>query len=254
MKVRDIVLAVEEFAPLGVQEGWDNSGLIVGSPEDDVKGVMLGFDCTPALVDEALKEGCDMIVTHHPLIFKGIRTISPEDPVGGAIYKAIRGGVAVYAAHTTADKVRGGVSWAMAGRLGLENVTFLEGEECGLGVVGDMPREMSGEEAVEYVKECFSLKMLRCSRPVRKVRRVALCGGSGGSLIQTAMASGAQAYVSGDISYHQFFTREGFMIMDIGHFESEIDIVKILFEVIRKKFPNFAVRTAFSLENPVQYR
>ena len=113
---------------------------------------------------------------------------------------------------------------------------------------------MSGEEAVEYVKKAFGLEMLRCSRPVDGIRRVALCGGSGGSLIEKARLSGARLYISGDISYHQFFTPEGFMVMDIGHFESERDIVPILFEVIRKKFPTFAIYTASSTKNPVFYR
>ena len=263
MKVKDIARAIEAFAPTCVQEGWDNSGLIVGSPEDEVGGVMVGFDCTPALIDEALRKGCNMVVTHHPLIFKGIRTIDPEDPVGCAIYKAIRGGVAVYAAHTSADKVRGGVSWAMAERLGLENVTFLEGEEYGLGVIGDLPCKgseaggMTGEEAIAFVKDRFGLSSLRCSAPVPLVRKVALCGGSGGSLIGAAMAAGAQLYVSGDISYHQFFTRPGFMIADIGHFEGEVDIVDVLSAQIRKNLPSSSsipILSSSSLENPVKYR
>ena len=90
MKVKDIVRAVEEFAPLGVQEPWDNSGLLVGSPEDEVRGVMVAFDCTPSLVDEAIREGCDMIVTHHPLIFDPLRRVNTLCPVGEAVVQAVR--------------------------------------------------------------------------------------------------------------------------------------------------------------------
>ena len=100
MKVKDITAALEAFAPLGVQEDWDNSGLCIGSPEDEVCGVLVGFDCTPELIDEAVEKGCNMVVTHHPLIFRGIRQIRSGDPVGDAIIRAIRAGVAVYAAHT----------------------------------------------------------------------------------------------------------------------------------------------------------
>ena len=122
MKVKDIVEALEQFAPLSIQEGWDNSGLCIGAPEDEVHGVLVGFDCTPELVDEAVEKGCDMIVTHHPLIFHGLKRIQGGDPVTDAVIKAVRAGVAVYAAHTTADKVIAGVSGAMARRLALTDI------------------------------------------------------------------------------------------------------------------------------------
>ena len=259
MKVKDIIRVIEEFAPLSLQEGWDNSGLCIGSPEDVVSSVLLGLDCTPELVDEAIACGADMIVTHHPLIFSGLKKISPDNPVGEAVIKAIKAGISIYAAHTSADKVIAGVSGAMAARLGLEDVQILdedgEGTGTGLGVVGNLPEPLSAEEAVKLVKKCFGLKAMRASKPVDgKISRVAMCGGSGGSLIGTAMKSGAQLYISGDISYHNFFTREGFMIMDIGHYESEIEIVDILFSLIKKNFPTFAVRITQNIySNPIFY-
>ncbi len=256
-KVKDVTKVIEDFAPLSIQEGWDNSGLCIGSPEAPVTSVLLGLDCTPELVDEAIECGADMIVTHHPLIFSGLKKISPEDQVGEAVIKAIKAGISIYAAHTSADKVIAGVSGAMAARLGLQDVSILDedSEGTGLGVVGDLPQPLSAEDAVALVKERFSLKAMRTSRPVEgKISRVAMCGGSGGSLIKAAAASGAQLYISGDISYHNFFTREGFMIMDIGHYESEIEIVDILFSLLRKKFPTFAVRITQNIySNPIIY-
>ena len=256
-KVRDIVKVIEEFAPLGIQESWDNSGLCIGSPDAPVSSVLLGLDCTPELVEEAVSCGADMIVTHHPLIFSGLKKISPDDQVGEAVIKAIRAGISIYAAHTNADKILAGVSGAMASRLGLENVTILEedGEGTGLGVVGDLPEPLTAAEAAALVKERFGLKAMRSSRPVEgRISRVAMCGGSGGSLIQAARRSGAQLYISGDISYHNFFTPEGFMIMDIGHYESEIEIVDILFSLLRKNFPTFAVRITQNIySNPIFY-
>ena len=114
---------------------------------------------------------------------------------------------------------------------------------------------MTGEEAIAYVKEKFGLTAVRVSKPVACVEKVAMCGGSGASEIDAARATGAQLYISGDISYHHFFTPEGFMVMDIGHFESEVDIVEILSKVIREKFPTFAVRISDNLgrSNPVRY-
>ena len=257
MKVKDIIKVIEDFAPLSVQEGWDNSGLCVGSPEDEVTSVLLALDCTPALVDEAIGCGADMIVTHHPLIFSGLKKISSDDMVGEAVVKAIKAGISVYAAHTNADKVLGGVSGAMAARLGLENVTVLDqdGESTGLGAVGDFPEPISAEQAIALVKERFALKSMKVSKPVDgMISRVAMCGGSGGSLIAAARKSGAQLYISGDISYHNFFTPDGFMIMDIGHYESEIEIVDILFSLIKKNFPTFAVRITQNINsNPIYY-
>ena len=257
MKVKDIIKVVEEFAPLSIQEGWDNSGLCVGSPEDEVTSVLLALDCTPALVDEAIACGADMIVTHHPLIFSGLKKISPDDMIGEAVIKAIRAGISIYAAHTNADKVIEGVSGAMAAKLGLQNVTILDedGDGTGLGVVGDLPQPMTSEEALALVKEKFGLKVVKSSAPISAmISRVAMCGGSGGSLIGAARKSGAQLYISGDISYHNFFTPEGFMIMDIGHYESEIEIVDILFSLIKKNFPTFAVRITQNLNsNPIYY-
>ena len=257
MKVKDIVAVIEEFAPLAIQEGWDNSGLCVGSPENEVSSVLLALDCTENLVDEAIECGADMIVTHHPLIFSGLKKISPEDQVGAAVIKAIRHGIAIYAAHTSADKVIAGVSGAMAAKLNLTDVQILDedGEGTGLGVVGNLPQPLTAEQMIALIKEKFGLKMLKSSRPSEgTISRVAMCGGSGSSLIGAAKRSGAHIYISGDISYHNFFTPEGFMIADIGHYESEIEIVNILFSLIKKNFPTFAVRITQNINsNPIYY-
>ncbi|MBR1575528.1 MAG: Nif3-like dinuclear metal center hexameric protein [Bacteroidales bacterium] len=266
MRVRDVTAALEAFAPLSLQEKWDNSGLSVGSPDQEVHGILLALDCTPALVDEAAACGADLIVTHHPLIFGGLRQVAPEDPVGLSVIKAVRAGIAVYAAHTTADKVPAGVSGAMARRLGLQNLSvldpegtrFLSGSEqaVGLGIVGDLPEPLDCAAALDRVKAAFGLRLVRCSHFIdAPIRRVAVCGGSGSSLIEAARKAGAQLYLSGDISYHHFFTPEDFVLMDIGHFESEVEIVDILYSLLKKNFPNFAVRISKTLRdsNPIQY-
>ena len=258
MTVGEITRALEAFAPLDIQESWDNSGLLIGSPQDPVHGVLVGFDCTPELIEEAVEKGCDMVVTHHPLIFKGIRRINSGDPVGAAVMKAVQKGVAVYAAHTTADKVIGGVSGAMARRLDLKDVEFLEPgpEGFGLGLVGNWAEPRTGKEALSFVRERFGLKVIRSSKPLESpISRVALLGGGGGGEIESALRAGAQLYITADISYHNFFTPEGFMVMDIGHFESEVEIVDIFLAEIRKNFPTFASYKSAVLDrsNPVHY-
>jgi len=141
MKIKELAGAIEEFAPLSIQEEWDNSGLCIGSENDEVHSALLGFDCTPALVEEAVDCGADMIITHHPLIFNGIKKLDPADPTSLAVMEAVSAGISVYAAHTTADKVIAGVSGAMARRLGLCDIGILEkdGENCGLGAIGNFP-------------------------------------------------------------------------------------------------------------------
>lgn len=254
MKVKDIVAAVEEFAPFGLQEAKDNTGLQIGSPEQEVHGVMIGFDCTAELVKEASEAGCDMILTHHPLLYHPLRSVDPADPTGGAVIEAVRRGVAVYSAHTSADKAEGGVSYAMAERLGLKNVRALV--PGSFGAIGDLPEPLPSADALALVKKTFGIPVLRTSKPIEgDVTTIAMCGGSGTSLIDAARAEGAQLYICGDISYHFFFMPEGFMVADVGHFESEVGITEVFFNLLRKKFPTFAVRVSANIDrnNPIYY-
>lgn len=251
-RIADVIALIEDFAPSSLQETWDNSGLCIGDASWGVNSVILALDCTEAVVDEAIATGANLIITHHPLIFSGLKNIHPTDPVGSAVIKAIKNDIAIYATHTPSDKVMAGVSGAMARKMGMENLEFLD--ESGLGVIGDLPTEMNAEEFVQFVKNVFSLKSLRCSKPIStKIKKVAMCGGSGSSFISKAHALGAQAYLCGDISYHNFFCKKDFMIMDIGHYESEIEIVEILFSLIKKNFSTFAVRIATNNNNPIYY-
>jgi len=252
MKAREIAAILEEFAPLHTQESWDNAGFCVGSPEAEVHAVLVGFDCTEALVREAVERGADMIVTHHPLIFGGLKQIDPADPVGAAVCLAIRHDIVIYAAHTNADKAAGGVNALMAARLGLVETEPLD--ESGLGFIGRLPEPMDGEAFCRYVKERFSLSVLRCSAPVAEVRRVGTSCGAGSSFADAAFAAGADAFVTGDVSYHHFFVPPGRMILDIGHYESEVEIVGKFVSVLQKKLPTFAVYTAIrDNNNPIYY-
>ena len=252
MKASDIAAVIEQFAPAGTAAEWDNSGFCIGSPDTEVHGVLVGFDCTPDLVREAAARGANMIVTHHPLIFRGIKKINEDTFIGSAITQAIKNDIVVSAAHTNADKAAGGVNDLMADRLGLIDRRPLC--EDGFGLFGRLPQPMDSRSFIDFVKERFSLKVVRTSAPVDvPIERVALCSGSGGSILPEALASGAQAYICGDLSYHQFFTEKGFMLLDIGHFESEIDIVDKLFSLLREKNSTFAVLRTENDNNPIHY-
>lgn len=254
---KEIIEAIEEFAPLSNQEGWDNSGLQVGDPEILVDSALVGLDPTYELICEARDKGIKLVITHHPLIFKGIKRITGDDPTGRCIIEAIRNGIVIYSTHTASDKVLEGVSGAAAKMLGLQDLSVLECDkdpEVGLGVVGNLPYPMKDEEFIKYVKQCLDVKNVRTSRPVgKKISRVAFCGGSGGSLIGSAIQAGADAYISGDIKYHDFFTGDALLIVDPGHFETEAQIMKVFVEVVKKKFPNFAVLIGEQIHNPVYY-
>ncbi len=252
MKAFEVAEIIEEFAPLDKQEEWDNAGFCIGSPNCEVKGILLGFDCTLSLVKEAIEIGTNMIITHHPLIFHGIKKISPDTLIGSIISLALKNDIVIYAAHTNADKVINGVSGLMADRLGLNDREFLD--ESGLGIVGELPDPVSAPLLIERVKKAFSLKCMRVSTPVDgMITKVALCGGSGKSLIEKAFESGAQVYMAGDFQYHDFFCEKGFMLMDVGHYESEIDIVNKIMALLKKKIHNFAVTATRNNNNPIYY-
>ena len=257
MKAKEIISIIEEFAPRNIQEEWDNSGLMVGDADREVERVLLGLDCTPELILEAEEIGANMIITHHPLIFKGIKKIGTVTVQERMISSIIKKDIVVYSVHTNIDKVPLGVSALMADRIDLRATKILmpqQDSETGLGVVGDLIHPMDFNLFLKMVKEKFSLKFLRTSKPINnKISRVALCGGSGASLIPAARACGAQIFITGDISYHNFFCEDEFMVMDIGHYESEIDVLELLMSVILKKIPNFAVHISERNNNPIYY-
>jgi dinuclear metal center YbgI/SA1388 family protein len=257
MKASEIISAIEEFAPLSSQESWDNTGLSVGDPGRDITSVLLSLDCTPSVIDEALLFGAGMVVTHHPLIFSPLKQLSIGDPIGKMIIKAVKNDLVLYSAHTNMDRVTGGVSWMMAEKLSLQNVELLSGEKeesAGLGVVGNLPSPLLFDQLLKVVKEKFGVRMVKCSENHKKIiSRIALCGGSGSSLIPLAVSSGADLFITGDIGYHHFFCYGETAVMDIGHFESETVVLDLIKALLTKKFPNFAVRIAEKNINPIQY-
>jgi len=256
MTLKSIIDIIEEYAPPAIQESWDNSGLIIGDRSREITKTLLALDCTTETVNNAVNMGADLIITHHPLIFKGIKRIENHTNLGRAIINAIKNDIAIYSVHTNIDKVLGGVSGLMAEKIGLRNVEILSRDkdvEIGLGVVGDLEYPIDVEKFCRMVKDKFLLKILKTSKPIEgKISKVALCGGSGGSLIEEALLSGAQVYISGDMSYHSFFCEDDFMIMDIGHYESEIGVLRLLSDILSKKISNFAVCIEDD-SNPVHY-
>lgn len=350
MKIKEIIAHLEAKFPLYLQESFDNSGMQCGDKEQEISGALVCFDLSLEVLEEAKNKGANLIISHHPLLFEGLKKIEPVDRVGRIICKAIENKQVIYSMHTNMDSAVGGGNDLFAQMLGLANcevlapkeslfqkvIFFIPEEEsaplknalftigcgfmgdydhcsyqmtgegtfrplknahphigtvnnvesveeervemifpatlqrkvvetiykfhpyeepafdivklenrsrnAGLGRVGFLPTEMDGLEFLEYVKQKMTVERIRYSGNVKqKIKKVAVCGGGGASLIKAAMASGAEAYVTGDIKYHDFYTpEERMMIADIGHFEGEHFIKEIIYNEIKGNFITFA--------------
>jgi dinuclear metal center YbgI/SA1388 family protein len=363
MKLKDLCSFLDSAIPLSFQEGYDNAGLQVGLPDKEISSVLITLDVTEEVLDEAGYAGCDVIISHHPLIFIGIKQLSERSATERILLKAIKQDVAIYSAHTNLDALENGVSRKMAEKLVLKNikvlvplknkllklVTFIPenhlekvrealfgagagviggydkcsfstqgtgsfragndtepyvGEKekihfekevrfetvlfshmkgrvikallethpyeevaydlyplendnvrAGMGCTGELTESLGEKEFLKLLESVFSAKGIRYSKPTgKKIAKVALCGGAGGPLLYDAIASGADAFVSADIRYHSFFDAGNkILIADIGHFESEKFSTEILYDLIIKKFPKFAVRFSEINTNPINY-
>lgn len=258
MKIRDVAAAIEEFAPLGLQESYDNAGLAVGRPDDEVHKVLLAVDVTEEVIEEASAEDCDLIITHHPVIFHPLKRLNSASYTERCVEQAVRRGIALYAAHTNLDSTPEGMSWRVGHMLGLEGMEVLEPSPAGgagFGVVGALPSAQASGEFMRGVMARFGVRALRHGDIVcDRVRRVAVCTGAGGSLIDEAHAAGAEIYLTADLRYNDFMRHEGRMILvDMGHFESEYCAIEILFDILSKKLPIFAIRKSVRSRNPVNY-
>jgi len=257
-----IAAVLEEMAPLHYQESYDNAGFCVGNPQTTVTAALLCVDVTEAVLDEAIAAGANLIISHHPVIFKGLKQLTGKTYTERIVEKALKNNLTLYAAHTNADSVRGGVSEAMADKLGLVNRRILDtrsGElvttEAGFGMVGDLPRPLAAADFLQIVKKCFGTPCLRYSQPPGgDITRVAVCGGSGASLLPNAVAAGATAFVTADCKYHDFFDADQrLMLVDAGHYETEEDVLQIFYDCLTKKMPTFAVHFAKNKSNAVNY-
>jgi dinuclear metal center YbgI/SA1388 family protein len=363
MTVQDICQTLEDFAPLALQESYDNAGLQVGERTQTITGILLSIDVTEAVVDEAIRHNCNMIVAHHPLIFRGLKRLSGDDYVQRCVIKAIRNNIAIYAAHTNLDSVADGVNGRIAQKIGLEHCrvlapvsgqlvklvtfvpsaeadklrnalfdagagrignydscsyngegfgTFRAGEGChpfvgkigtlhhesemrmevivpaylqrevqqallsshpyeepafdwiplsndwsqaGMGMIGNLPQPEEETFFLKRLKSVFKVGVIRHTALRKKpVKTVAVCGGSGASLLGVAIRAKADVFISADFKYHDFFGAENRMVVaDIGHYESEQYTKEIFFEQIQKKLPTFAIRFSACNTNPVNY-
>ncbi len=363
MKLTEIIAFFEEVAPFSFQESYDNSGLQVGNPDSEVNGALICIDLTDEVLDEAIKNDIKLIISHHPIIFKGLKKLSGGNTVERLVVKAIKNDINILAVHTNIDSIFNGVSGKVCDKLGLINRKILdpiqnkllklaffvplehvdrvrqkvfdagagrignydncsfnsEGEgsfragkdakpyvgkfgelqlekemkvemilpdnlksrvigalleshpyeevaydlyplentwdRVGLGMIGELEKEMEEYEFLNTVKTIFNASCVRyTSLRNNKIKKVAVCGGSGSFLLKKAIASGADAFISSDFKYHQFFeAEEKTIIADIGHYESEQFTKELFYELLTKKFPKFALSLSEVNTNPINY-
>lgn len=257
MKIREVIDALECFAPLPLQESYDNAGLQVGLTEAEVSGVLLCLDVTEKVVDEAVALGCNLIVSHHPLLFRGLKCISGANYVQRTVMKSIQKGVTVVSMHTNYDNALNGVNYKIAQKIGLHNVMFL-GDETqkaghGSGVVGQLDESMAARDFIDMVKRVLNADDASCNQLLRrKISSVALCGGAGSFLLDEAIKCKADAFVTGEMHYHEYFGHEQeIQILVVGHYESEQFTNEIFRSVIAKACPDVKTYLTKTNTNPI---
>jgi dinuclear metal center YbgI/SA1388 family protein len=362
MRIADIITHLESICPPALQESYDNAGLICGDARWEATSALITLDCTEPIVEEAIRRGCNLVISHHPILFHSLKRITGTDYVQRALIKAIKHDIAIYAAHTNLDNVLAGVNRRICDKLGLQKVrilspkkgilrklvtfvplthldevraavfaagagvvgnydwcsfnvegygTFRGGEgtdpfvgkrgefhkekearievilpswlqdrvraalldahpydevaydivplenahpQVGSGMIGELPEPLAVPEFLDHLKASMDLSLIRHTSFPRAVSRVAVCGGAGSFLLHEAMAQGAEAFVSADFSYHQFFDADQkIMIADIGHYESERYTMELLRDLLLLKMPTFAALLTELNTNPVSY-
>lgn len=363
MKAAEVIDFLEQLAPPSLQESYDNAGLLVGDKNTEITGILVSLDCTEDVVEDAISQNCNLIVSHHPIVFSGLKRLNGKNYIERTVIKAIKNDVLIYAIHTNLDNVIDGVNAKIAERLGLKNtrilhrksgllkkvVTFCPTEhvetvrnamfdagagsignydncsfnvdgngtfrgnentkpfvgkkgethqekevrietivskfmlnkvlqaiksshpyeevafdvyplenswkEVGSGMVGELEYEVDALEFLKSLKTSMKTDSVRYTLPHKQmVKRIAICGGSGSFLLNKAISSRADVFITGDFKYHQFFDADDrIIIADIGHYESEQFTIELLSDKLAEKFPTFAPRLTRVKTNPINY-
>jgi len=258
MKIKEVVSTLERFAPLPLQESYDNAGLQIGLTEREASGVLVCLDVTEDVLREASAKGLNVVVSHHPLLFGGVKCIADVTQVQRCVRLAIESGIAVYSAHTNLDNVQGGVNWMMAERLGLRNVRLLAprpGGDGGSGAWGELPEAEEPMDFLHRVKQTFGTGCLAHNEgPARSVRTVALCGGAGDFLLDEALCQGADVFLTGEMHYHCYFGHENDLWIGVlGHYESERFTIALLRRLLTEVHPALRVEETETNTNPIKY-
>jgi len=268
VKIKDIVCALEHFAPLPLQESYDNAGLQVGLTEAEASGALLCLDVTEEVMQEAISLGCNVVISHHPLLFRPLRTLTDNTQVERVVRMAVQNDIAIYSAHTNLDNAEDGVNYKIAEKLSLMDVQMINahkvkvmenGKErmvkAGSGVIGYLPVPMKASQFLAWVKEVFHVDVLMHNEPLsRPIQSVALCGGAGDFVLEDALRLEADAFLTGEMHYHQYFgSEQRIQIGVLGHFQSEQYTMEIMRTLLEEKAPELPVFVTRINTNPIKY-
>ena len=258
MNIKEVVEALEKFAPLPLQESYDNAGLQIGITGSECSGALLCLDVTEAVIEEAAREGLNLVIAHHPLLFRGLKCVSDATQVERCLRLAIRHDIALYAAHTNLDNAQGGVCHEMGHRLGLQEVEFLDPApdgRSGSGIIGRLPQPMEAHTFLRQLKATFEVESLQyAAARQQQVQRIALCGGTGDFLIDRAIAAKADLFLTGEIGYHRFFGHENDLwLAALGHYQSERYTIDLMERIVHAAFPTLPIHKTRCNTNPIQY-
>lgn len=251
-KIREIYDYINEIAPFDTALSFDNVGLLVGDYDINVSKVLLSLDITKSVCKEAKNLGANLIISHHPIIFKPLKNIE----FGSVVASLIKNNISAICAHTNLDIAKNGVNFQLARKLGLLDLSVLAFEENNpLGLLGYMENEMSAKDFAEHVKEKLGCSGLRYTKTNDRIKKVAVCSGSGGSFIESAYEKSADAFVTGEIKHSDILKANelGISIVDAGHYKSENVIIEPLKNMLSEKFLNIPFFTSEIFSDTVNY-
>ena len=264
MKLQELIDYMHSIAPLHYQESYDNSGHLVGNSDDEINSVLISLDATEEVLDEAIELGANVVISHHPIIFSGLKSLTSRNYVQRVVQKAIKNDINLFAIHTNLDNVYyHGVNTYLANILELKDVEILSkkpnvenaSQTIGAGAIGNLAEPMDEMAFLSALKAKMGLDCIKYTALRGKMlSKVALCGGSGRFLLPEAIKQKADIFISSDFKYHEFFDADNqIVIADIGHFESEQHTIRMLHEILTNKFNNFASHYTKVNTNPVNY-
>ena len=266
---------LESIAPLHFQESYDNSGLLVGNPNTEVTGILVSLDTIESVIEEAKAKNCNLIVAHHPIIFRGLKSLTGKNYIERTIIKAIQEGIGIYAIHTNLDNIQDGVNAKISEPIGLTNTKILspknnifhkdsndEPQKVGSGMIGELSEAISVDAFLAKLKSKPNLPLIKATKlesflntkTDKKIKKIALCGGAGSFLLNEAIKQKADFFITGDYKYHEFFDAEDkIIICDIGHYESEVFTKDLLVDFLKKEFSDIEIIACQTNTNPVEY-
>ncbi len=251
MRCSDIIEKLEQIAPVKYAEEWDNVGFLAGRREKKIKTVFIALDATDEIIEEAVEVGADMILTHHPLIFKPVTRINNDDFIGRRLVRLLQNDICYYAMHTNFDVVA--MAQAAADEMGLTDtkvlsVTFDDGNRKeGIGRYGKWKRIQSLSECASYVKEVFRLKSVNVYGDLETpIGTIAICPGSGKSTMKDVVAAGADVLITGDVDHHMGIdlAAQGVCVIDAGHYGLEKIFAPYMKDFLKKEIPSIQIQTA----------